>query len=267
MVILTILGILITLFLLLNLVLYFLEPSLIAITFSFILRFFKKNPPIVDADKFFPMHQLLKDNWQTIQAELIELLKNENSIPKFHEVDRIQRFISDKDQSAWRVFMFKAYDNWQEANVAKAPKTAALLKQVPGITTAMFSIIGPKKHIPPHNGFYKGVWRYHLGLIIPKEGECYIVNGGERYDWKEGEDVLFDDTFKHAVWNRTNETRVVLFCDVFRTDLPKVFQPINRWVYGLREKSNRLKNVLKNAEVQVDLELDEKPTEPFAKQA
>ena len=48
--------------------------------------------------------------------------------------------------------------------------------------------------------------------------------------------ILFDDTYKHAVWNKTEETRVVLFCDIFRTDLPKICQPINRWVYSLREK-------------------------------
>ena len=102
--------------------------------------------------------------------------------------------------------------------------------------------------------------------MIPKEGECYIIDGGQRYDWKEGEDVLFDDTFQHAVWNKTNETRVVLFCDVFRNDLPKIFQPINRWVYGLRERSNRLKKVLKNAEVQVDLDPEEFE-KPLAKQA
>lgn len=257
MIILQILGIILLAFILLNVILYFVEPSLIAITFSLVLRLFKKNPPIVDVDEFFPDHQLLKDNWKVIQEELLEVLKNENNIPKFHEVDKIQRFVSNKDNAAWRVFMFKAYDNWQASNCEKAPKTAALLKQIPGITTAMFSIIGPRKHIPPHNGFYKGVWRYHLGLIIPKEGECYIIDGGQRYDWKEGEDVLFDDTFLHAVWNKTNETRVVLFCDVFRNDLPKVFHPINRWVYGLRERSNRLKNVLKNAEVQVDLDPEE----------
>ena len=253
MIILQVIGAIIGLFLLLNIILYFLEPSLIAITFSLVLRLFFKNPPMVDVDKHFEGHKLLKDNWKVIQEELIEVLRNENDIPKFHEVDKIQRFISDKDKSAWRVFMFKAYDNWQEANCAKAPKTTELMKKIPGITTAMFSILGPHKHIPPHNGFYKGVYRYHLGLIIPKEGECYIVNGGQRYDWVEGEDVLFDDTYKHAVWNKTEETRVVLFCDIFRTDLPKVFQPLNRWVYGLREKSQRLKNVLKNAEVQVDL--------------
>ncbi|WP_420387823.1 aspartyl/asparaginyl beta-hydroxylase domain-containing protein [Roseivirga sp.] len=253
MLILEIIGILILGFILLNVILYFLEPSLIAITFSLVLRLFFRNPPMVDMEKHFPAHQLLKDNWKLIQEELLEVLRDEQSIPKFHEVDKIQRFINDGDKSPWRVFMFKAYDNWQEKNCAKAPKTTELLKQIPGITTAMFSILGPQKHIPPHNGFYKGVYRYHLGLIIPKDGECYIVNGGKRYDWKEGEGVLFDDTFKHAVWNKTDETRVVLFCDVFRTDLPKVFQPLNRWVYGLREKSQRLKKVLKNAEVQVDL--------------
>jgi beta-hydroxylase len=253
MLVLEIIGVVIAAFIVLNVILYFVEPSLIAITFSLVLRLFYRNPPMVDLEKHFKDHQLLKDNWKVIQAELLEILRNEQNIPKFHEVDKIQRFINDGDKSPWRVFMFKAYDNWQESNCAKAPKTTELLKQIPGITTAMFSILGPQKHIPPHNGFYKGVYRYHLGLIIPKEGECYIVNGGQRYDWKEGEDVLFDDTFKHAVWNKTDETRVVLFCDVFRTDLPKIFQPMNRWVYGLREKSQRLKKVLKNAEVQVDL--------------
>lgn len=253
MLILEIIGIIILAFILLNVILYFLEPSLIAITFSLVLRLFFRNPPMVDMERHFKGHQLLKDNWKVIQEELMEVLRDEQNIPKFHEVDKIQRFINDGDKSPWRVFMFKAYDNWQEKNCAKAPKTTALLKQIPEITTAMFSILGPQKHIPPHNGFYKGVYRYHLGLVIPKEGECYIVNGGQRYDWKEGEGVLFDDTFKHAVWNKTEETRVVLFCDVFRTDLPKVFQPINRWVYGLREKSQRLQSVLKNAEVQVDL--------------
>jgi len=248
-----ILGLLVLGFIILNVILYFVEPSLIAITFSFILRIFKRNPPFVEIDKHFPQHSLLKDNWKLIQEELVEVLKNENQIPKFHEIDKIQRFISDKDNSAWRVFMFKAYDNWQEENCNRAPKTTALLKQIPGITTAMFSIIGPNKHIPYHNGFYKGVWRYHLPLITPTEGECYIINGGKRHDWKEGEDVLFDDTFKHAVWNKTEETRVVLFCDVYRQDLPKFFQPINKWVYDLREKSKRLKTILGKAEVQVDL--------------
>ena len=252
MIVLQVIGGIIAFFLILNIILYFVEPSLIAISFSLILRLFKRNPPMVDLEKHFKEHLLLKNNWKVIREELEEILHEQESIPQFQEVDKIQRFINT-DNVAWRVFVFMAYGNWQATNCAKAPKTTELLKQIPGITTAMFSILSPQKHIPPHNGFYKGVYRYHLGLIIPKEGECYIVNGGQRYDWSEGEDVLFDDTFKHAVWNKTEETRVVLFCDIFRTDIPKIFQPMNRWVYGLREKSKRLKKVLKNAEVQVDL--------------
>ena len=100
MIILQILGVILLAFILLNVILYFVEPSLIAITFSLVLRLFKRNPPIVDVDEFFPDHQLLKDNWKVIQEELIEVLKNENNIPKFHEVDKIQRFVSDKDKAA-----------------------------------------------------------------------------------------------------------------------------------------------------------------------
>lgn len=230
--------------------LYIIEPSLLAIPFSLFLTLFFKNKPIVDVAEFFPNHILLKNNYESIKGELLNVLQNQKSIPKFHEIDKIQKFISAKDEVAWRVFMFKAYDNWMEENCQQAPKTTALLQQIPEITTAMFSIIGPRKHIPPHNGFYKGVWRYHLGLIIPQEGDCYIVNGGIKHYWKKGEDVLFDDTFKHEVWNKTEETRVVLFCDVFRDDLPDVFKPLNRWVYKQRVKSRRLQKAVKNAEVQ-----------------
>ena len=121
-VLLNVLGIILLSFLLFNVVLYFVEPSLIAITFSFVLRIFKRNPPFVNIDEFFPKHTLLKENWQVIQEELIELLKNQNQIPKFHEIDKIQRHIADRDDAAWRVYMFKAYDNWQQENCDKAPK-------------------------------------------------------------------------------------------------------------------------------------------------
>lgn len=235
------------------LLLYLIEPSLIAIPFSFILKAVLKNPPFLKVDKAFPQHRLLEENWQAIRDELVVILQNQENIPKFHEIDNIQRFISNTDDVPWRVFMFKAYDNWMESNCEQAPRTAELLRKIPEITTAMFSILGPNKHIPPHYGFYKGVYRYHLGLVIPKEGDCYLIDGGQEYRWQEGEGVLFDDTYKHEVWNKTDETRVVLFCDVYRKDLPFVFQPINKWVYGLREKSKRLKKAIANAEVPRDL--------------
>ncbi|MFP3701404.1 aspartyl/asparaginyl beta-hydroxylase domain-containing protein, partial [Burkholderia sp. SIMBA_013] len=40
--------------------------------------------------------------------------------------------------------------------------------------------------------------------------------GGERYHWKEGEAVVFDDLYPHQVHNDTDGTRAVLFVDFER---------------------------------------------------
>jgi beta-hydroxylase len=85
------------------------------------------------------------------------------------------------------------------------------------MTTAMFSILSPRKHILDHRGPYKGVLRYHLGLIVPEDAESCRIRVGEDYrHWQEGKSMVFDDTFNHEVWNDTEETRVVLFVDVMR---------------------------------------------------
>ena len=82
----------------------------------------------------------------------------------------------------------------------------------------MFSILAPGKHIPPHTGPYKGVLRYHLGLLSAR------ARGSARHPrrrprsrtGREGESLVFDDTYEHEAWNDTDETRVVLFLDVVR---------------------------------------------------
>ena len=135
------------------------------------------------------------------------------------------------------------------------PKTTNLIKKMPSVTLAMFSILDPGKKIPPHIGFFKGVFRYHLGLIIPDEGECYIINKKQRYDWKEGEGVLFDDTYIHEVWNKTENRRVVLFLDVYRDEsLPRWIRPLNRKMIKLLAESKRIKKAAKKAEVSLDVE-------------
>ena len=119
----------------------------------------------------------------------------------------------------------------------------------------MFSILEPGKHIPRHIGFFKGVLRYHLALEVPDEGECYILVGGEKYSWKEGEDVLFDDTYLHEVWNKSSKQRVVLFCDVLRDeDLPNWIRPVNQWMFNLISNSDRIKKAAKKAEIPADIQ-------------
>jgi beta-hydroxylase len=98
------------------------------------------------------------------------------------------------------------------------------------MTTAMLSILSPRKHILDHRGPYKGVLRYHLGLIVPKDAEACRIRVGEDFrHWEEGRSMVFDDTFNHEVWNDTDETRVVLFVDVLRP-LPFPESLINRLI-------------------------------------
>ena len=104
------------------------------------------------------------------------------------------------------------------------------MRQIPGMTTAMFSILSPRKHILDHRGPYKGVLRYHLGLIVP-EGRRGLPDPRRRghSPLGEGRSMIFDDTFNHEVWNDTDETRVVLFVDVLRP-LPFPESAINRLI-------------------------------------
>jgi beta-hydroxylase len=95
--------------------------------------------------------------------------------------------------------------------------TAQLVERIPGMTTAFFSILAPGKHLPDHRGTFKGIVRYHLGLIVPEPREqCRIRIGDIFCHWREGRSLIFDDTYRHEVWNETDGTRVVLFVDFRR---------------------------------------------------
>lgn len=254
MIILEILGLVILLFLALVVFAYSVQPALLTLPYTLLIKLFVKNPPYVPVEEHFPQHRILKENWEAIREELMEVLKDVDNLPKFHEVDGIQRYISASDNVPWRTFIIKAYDKWSESNATKVPKTTALLKQVPQVTTAMFSILDGGKHIPPHMGFFKAVLRYHLGLVVPTDAPCYIIVGGEKYAWKEGEDVLFDDTFIHEVWNKSASRRAVLFCDVYRENgLPGWVRILNRKLFNLLAQSKRLSKAMKKAEVTTDI--------------
>jgi aspartyl/asparaginyl beta-hydroxylase (cupin superfamily) len=234
-------------------IIYFVEPFIIALLFSWVLSLFVRNPPYVDVEEEFPEGKLLKDNWKVIREELDEVLKNIENIPKFHEVDNLQKFISAKDDKAWRTFIIKGFNEWLDHNCEQVPRTTELIRQIPRVSMAMFSIIDGGKHIPPHYGFFKSVLRYHLAMVIP-EGEVYILVNGEKYSWTEGDHVLFDDTYKHEVWKKTDQRRVVLFIDVMREKgLPKFMQGINRWMFGILRNSKKLQKAAKNAEVPKDI--------------
>jgi aspartyl/asparaginyl beta-hydroxylase (cupin superfamily) len=62
-----------------------------------------------------------------------------------------------------------------------------------------------------------------LGVEIP-EGDCAIRVGPEVRRWKVGKCLVFDPSFEHEVWNRTDRNRTVLQVSFLRPELSAVEQ-------------------------------------------
>ncbi len=177
------------------------------------------NSPIFDprtvGTEVFPWRRSFEAHWGTIRAELDDLLKYREALANFQDISTDQASITDDDR--WKTYFFYGFGFRAEANCERCPETARLVASVPGMKTAMFSILAPGKHIPEHCGPYKGLVRYHLGVKVPRDRErCRIRRGDQYMSWAEGESLFFDDTYAHEVWNDTDEERVVLFLDVVR---------------------------------------------------
>ena len=156
----------------------------------------ENRPAFFDIDKTYPSLRVFDRNLSAIQTELESLLGERNAIPRYHEVAEPETYISGtiKPEKAWRVFMLR----WMaggglEANMAKCPRTSALLDEVPGVTQAFFSILDGGKPIPAHDGSYLGYLRYHLALKVPAVNPPTIRIKDQFHTWQVGQSILFDD--------------------------------------------------------------------------
>lgn len=163
----------------------------------------------------FPWSRTLENNWQTIRAELDEILLQTDALPNFQDIMPRQERITQDD--GWKTYFFCAFGFVAQKNCNRCPRTWSLLQQIPGLKVAFFSILAPGKHIPEHYGKHKGIIRYHLALKVPEPKEkCRIRIADQITHWEEGKSLIFDDTFPHEVWNETDGYRVVLFLDIAR---------------------------------------------------
>ena len=104
------------------------------------------------------------------EKEIEGVISSGKTLPKFHEVDDGQEYISDNDGLSWSLLNLLLYEMWHEKNCDLCPKTTSILKGLGCVKSAYFSVLAPGKHIPPHKGPYKGILRYQLALKVPKNG-------------------------------------------------------------------------------------------------
>jgi aspartyl/asparaginyl beta-hydroxylase (cupin superfamily) len=188
----------------------------------------ENRPAFYDIDNTYPCLRLLDRNYAVIREEMEAVLAYKERIPRPHDIDRSEQYISGSidPEKSWKMFMLQCPVGAPKANQERCPRTTALIKQIPNLYQAFFSILDAGKSIPAHCGEYLGYLRYHLGLRVPKNNPPSIRVRDQFHTWEEGRSVLFDDSLNHEVYNKSDDLRVVLILDFLRP-LPLHLHAVN----------------------------------------
>lgn len=179
-----------------------------------------------------PGLQMLQDHWQVIRDEALALyasghiaVKNDLPASSFYKDNR------------WKSFYLKVYDHEVPSAWALAPKTRALIEQVPGMNLALFAVLMPGKRLTRHHDPFAFSLRYSLGLSTPNSENCGLLVDGEVYHWKDGDGIVFDETYLHSAYNDTEVPRIILMTDVDRplrlSWVQKLYYYFGRFFNGL----------------------------------
>ena len=197
------------------------------------------NIPYPKVEEYYPELKILEDNWETIRDEAIALAKAQLIKPSDNYDDLA---FNSFFRTGWSRFYLNWYDDFLPSALEHCPKTVELVKQIPYMKAAMFASLPPGATLTEHRDPFAGSMRYHLGLITPNSEKCNINVDGQKYWWKDGEAVIFDETFIHVATNQSEDQRIVLFADISRPLRYAWADKINQWVSNYLVKFSAAKN-------------------------
>ncbi|OZI17644.1 aspartyl beta-hydroxylase [Bordetella genomosp. 7] len=173
-----------------------------------------------------PELQVLDDNWEVIREEALKMaeLRRIKAAERHDDIGFNSFF-----KYGWKRFYLKWYDARHPSAEELCPRTVAILKGLPKVKAAMFAELPPGGKLNRHRDPFAGSLRYHLGLVTPNDDACHIIVDGETYSWRDGESVVFDETYVHEAHNKTEANRIILFCDVERPLKWGWAESFNRW--------------------------------------
>ena len=170
--------------------------------------------------------------YPTIKAEALQLLRVDAAEAASGSTSLFCAYMSTALLSGeWADVSLYYNGRRNEDGARRAPRTSALLGDDCTLRrdatscpfgSAFFSLMRPGSRLAPHCGPTNRRLRAHLGLVVP-EGDIRIRCGDEAEHpprrWREGEVLLFDDSFEHEVWNLTDQPRLVLIVDIWHPQL------------------------------------------------
>lgn len=197
------------------------------------------NTPYLDVD-VLPELKMLRDNWQLIRDEALQLQSGDHIKASDSYNDAAFNSFFKK---GWTRFYVKWYGDTLPSAQQLCPQTAALVQSIPTIKAALFASLPPGGKLLLHRDPFAGSLRYHLGLSTPNSDDCYINVDGQFYSWRDGEAVLFDETYLHEAFNNTDQQRIILFCDIERPLKTAAARGFNRLISNTVVRASQTSNV------------------------
>ncbi|MBS0273233.1 MAG: aspartyl/asparaginyl beta-hydroxylase domain-containing protein [Proteobacteria bacterium] len=199
--------------------------------------YFPELPTIEFYDRAqFPWLDRIEAATDDIRAELLDVLSDGSGVldPYVSHADTLEvdRWRALNNSRRWGV-----YSLWREGvafpeHIKRCPRTVAALRDrpawdVPGNgSTALFSILDAKSHIPPHTGPVNTRLVVHLPLIVPPG--CRFRVGGQEREWQPGKAFVFDDSINHEARNDSDLPRAVLIFDIWNPHLTTAERELSR---------------------------------------
>jgi aspartate beta-hydroxylase len=167
----------------------------------------------------------LESRTAELREELLRLLPSDEGRERVFTADDVERqnLRGTTGTPTWNGYYFYRHGARRDENCDRCPVTAAEIDLLPlarvreHAPEVLFSVFTAGTHLLPHRGVTNTRVVGHLPLIVPDD--CALSVGGEIHRWQEGRVVVFDDTYEHEAWNRSQETRVVLIFDLWNPHL------------------------------------------------
>ncbi len=213
---------------------------------NYINKFLSKmtNDPSVLNPNDFVWSKNFRDNYQEILKEYLNYT-SKYLVPSHNQIN--SHVASCDPTGKWKTLYLRAFNRDTDL-MQQFPLTRKLINACKECTLAYFSVLEPGAVLKPHYGIYKGVIRYHLGLIIPDDWEnCFIIVDNHKLHWRTGQDIMFDDLFLHHVENNTNQPRVILFLDIQRDFKNPIINMINKLLLYSIKSNDALDDTINNA--------------------
>lgn len=179
-----------------------------------------------DDRRLFPWLEEIEAGTDQIRSEFLKVLEHDEGFTPYVAYGRdtpLNQWSELNHSPRWSAYHLVKDGQRSEPGASRCPQTMALLSKAPqpdqpGRTpVALFSLLKPRTHIPPHHGVSNARLLVHLPLIVPEA--CAFRVGNQTREWVPGQAWVFDDTIEHEAWNNSDKLRVILIFDIWHPSL------------------------------------------------